>query len=102
MNFPMSQCLPVEKIEGLEDFPYSFNNEDVPTYQLFKKLNYTNGTSKMESTSVFFYMAGGRFWCARIKFDIVPVGYTNLNVKLAANIDEALDNFNKYNRELRR
>ena len=102
MTFPISQCLRVEKIEGLENFPYSFNDEDVLTYQLFTKRNFSSGASDMVSTSVFFYKSGGRFWCARIKFDIVAVGYTNLNVKLGKTIQEALDNFNQYQKELRR
>lgn len=112
MTWTMDQCLPVEKIQGLEDFPYRFNDEDVPTYQLFTKKHYTNGTSELVSTSTFFYKEGGLFKCGRVRYDIVAVGYIELSragctgafdthrVKLAATIEEAVENFNTFQKEV--
>ena len=115
MTWTMDQCKRVDKIEMLESFPYRFNDADVETYQLFKNRRTKDGDLIIgggDASVVFFHKSGGRFWCCKVKFDIVVVGYKDMNqrgctgqfdthrVELARTIEEALDNFNAFQKEV--
>ena len=112
MTWTMERCLPVEKISSLESFPYRFNDADVETYQLHEQRRKLDGSIYLFPISVFFYKEAGRWCCAKVRWDTVAVGYKSMNergcvgqfepykVEYGYSIEEALDNFNAFQKEV--
>lgn len=113
MTWTMEQCLPVDKVRYLERFPFRFNNPDVETYQLHEKTIYSDGSEELRAIDYFFYKESWGSWCcAKVRWDTVAVGYKDMNqrgctgqfdpyrVELGDTIEEALDNFNAFIKEV--
>jgi len=112
MSWTMAECLPVEKISALERFPYRFNNPDVETYQLHEQRRKQDNSMYLFPIDVFFYKEGRRWCCAKVRWDTVAVGYKSMNergclgqfepqrVEYGSSIEEALDNFNTFQKEV--
>lgn len=113
MTWPMDQCLPVEKIRYLERFPFRFNNPDIETYQLHTKVTKRDGSIEMRATDVFFYKESWGLWCCgKVQWNTFATGYKDMNqagctgwgdpykVEVARTIEEALDNYNAFEKEV--
>ena len=112
MTWTMERCLPVEKISSLESFPYRFNDADVETYQLHEQRRKQDNSMYLFPIDVFFYKEGRRWCCAKVRWDTVAVGYKSMNergclgqfepqrVEYGSSIEEALDNFNTFQKEV--
>jgi len=112
MSWTIDRCLPVDKISGLESFPYRFNDADIETYQLHEQRRRLKGELYLFPISVFFYKQYGLWCCAKVKWDTVAIGYEDMNqrgctgqfdpyrVEKARTIEQALDNFNDFQTEV--